>query len=131
MLQSRQIAICGSLAVAFWGLATLCIRFDPAAVTTGLRGDLAFALSIPVCWLSIRLTCRMARLQPDQILAGCMLVLGEAMLIDGIALRWFAFVYGVNDEVARTGAAWLLWGYGLSAWIAFVLAQRKLREVPA
>lgn len=37
-------------------------------------------------------------------------------------------IYGIDDHLARTGAAWLLWGYGISAWIAFVLAERRSRR---
>ncbi len=128
MLRTRQFVVCAALAGAFWVLATLCIRLDPGAVADGLRGDLGFVSSFPASWLCVWLVCRLAKLEPHQILAGCVVVLGDDMLIDGVALRWFHSVYGAGDPVARTGAAWLLWGYGLSAWIAFVVADRKLRS---
>ena len=127
MLSPRQIVICGSLAVAFWAVATLCIRLDPASVGNALRGDLGFVVSIPVCWLCVVLTCRLARLEPNQILAGCMIVLGDAMLLDGIALRWFHGVYALDDRIDRLGAAWLLWGYGLTAWITLFIASYRAR----
>ena len=128
MLRPRQIVVCGSLAVAFWMLATLCIRLNPGSVGDGLQGDVGFVTSIPVCWLCIWLTCRLAKLEPHQILAGCMVVLGDAMLIDGIALRWFHGVYSIDDQIGRLGAAWLLWGYGVSAWIALLIAGRRTQR---
>ena len=130
MLRTGQLAVCAVLAGAFWGVATLIIRLDPGAVSDGLRGDLGFVTSVPASWFCVWLTCRLAKLEPPQVLAGCMVVLGDAMLIDGVALRWFHSVYGAGDHVARTGAAWLLWGYGLSAWVALAIAERKIR-VPA
>ena len=128
MLRTSQFIVCTLLAGAFWVLATLVIRLDPGAVADGLRGDLGFVSSLPASWLCVWLVCRLAKLEPQQVLAGCLVVLGDDMLIDGVALRWFHSVYGAGDPVARTGGAWLLWGYGLSAWIAFVVAARKLRS---
>ncbi len=131
MLRPSQMAICGSLAVAFWVVAALCIRLDPGFVGDGLQGDLGFVASIPVCWLCIRMICRAAKLEPHQVLAGCLVVLGDAMMIDGVALRWFPEVYSVSDQIARGGAAWLLWGYGLSAWIALIMADRAAKRAGA
>jgi len=127
MLKPMQFIICGLLATVFWVLATLCIHFNPASVTAGLQGNISFVLSLPVCWFSIWLTCKLAYLKPDQIMTGCLIVLGDAMLIDGVALRWVHSIYTVNDTTGRFGAAWLLWGYGISAWIIVLMANRKVR----
>ena len=54
-----------------------------------------------------------------------MVVLADAMLIDGIALRWFHTIYTTDERTSRLGAAWLLWGYGISGWIALLFASRK------
>jgi hypothetical protein len=132
MLTSRQVLVCATLAVVFWGSAALGIRLMPESVGAGPRGDLGFALSIPVSWLCVWLTCRLAKLEAGQILAGCMVVLGGAMLMDGIVLRWFHTVYTADEPTARLGSAWLLWGYGVSAWAALVLAHRRARrDAPA
>ena len=127
MLRPRQIAICAMLAFAFWAVAALAIHFDPGSVGPGLRGDLGFAIGIPLCWLCIWLTCRLARLEPVQIPLGCLVVLSDAMLLDGVALRWFPTIYSADDHVGRLGAAWLLWGYGISAWIALFIAERRTK----
>ncbi len=87
MLQRRQIAVCVTLAGVFWLLATLAIRWFPAAVAPGLRGDLGFLASLPAGWLCVWLVCRLAKLANHQILAGAMVVLATAMLLDGVALR--------------------------------------------
>ncbi len=49
------------------------------------------------------------------------------MLLDGVALRWFPTIYTADDHVGRFGAAWLLWGYGISAWIALFIAERRAK----
>ena len=129
MLNPYQIVVCVALAVVYWALAVLGIRLDHAAIAPGLRGDLTFITSIAASWLCVWLVCRLAKLKPHQILAGTLVVLGDAMMIDAVALRWFPFVYGVDDHLARTGSAWLLWGYGISAWIALLIAERRQRHV--
>lgn len=82
-------------------MATTLIRLNPASVSAGWYGDLSFLTALPGSWLCIWLVCRLARLDTHQILPGCMIVLGDAMLLDGIALRWFPTLYGASDLVAR------------------------------
>lgn len=101
MLRPRQVAICIACASVFWLMATTLIRLNPASVSAGWYGDLSFLTALPGSWLCIWLVCRLARLDTHQILPGCMIVLGDAMLLDGIALRWFPTLYGASDLVAR------------------------------
>lgn len=127
MLRSWQIVVCVALAALFWLAATLGIRLAPATVAPGWLGDLGFVTSVPVGAFCVWLVVRAARLAPPQIAPGALVVLGAAMLADGFALRWHPDVYGVDDRIARTAAAWLLWGYGISAAIACAVAERRLR----
>ncbi|NHO18430.1 hypothetical protein GOB90_05490 [Acetobacter oeni] len=94
-------------------------------------GTIAFLTSIPPALLCLWLTRRLANLTSDQFLAGCLIVLAEAMTCDAIALRWFTPLYTPSDSSNRLAAAWLLWSYGISAWAA-VLASRymTLRTTP-
>ena len=125
VLHLGQIVVCGAIACGLWMVATLGIRLFPASLTDPLLGAVGFALSVPIGWLCVRLTVRVAQLAPDQILAGIMVVLGDAMLIDGVALRWFHGLYSADEQICRLGAAWLLWGYGASAIAGVVFARRR------
>jgi len=122
MLTPRQMSILAPTAILFWIVATAAIRFFPGAFVEPLRGDLAFATSIPVCWLCVVAVRRWAGLAREQLVAGVAFVVALAMLIDGSALRWAYQVYGDGGEVYRLGAAWLLWGYGVSLAIALAMA---------
>ena len=136
MLTFRQMSILALTAVLFWIVATAAIRFFPGALVDPLRGDLAFGVSIPVCWLCVVAVRRWADLTREQLVAGVAFVAALAMLIDGSALRWAHRVYGDGAEVYRLGAAWLLWGYGVSLVIALAMAggwgvSRRGAERPA
>ena len=124
MLTRIQIAKLVALSLGFWVLATLYIRLLPNALVSPIQGSLGFITTVPVAWLSVRLTKAVGGLAPDQLLAGVTVVGATAMMIDGVALRWFSGVYGSADLTVRLGAAWLLWGYGVSLLIALIMALR-------
>src|ERR1700735_5679474 len=111
MSTTARIAILLILGLGLWLLATLYIHFVPAAFTSPLHSSLGFLTALPIGWLSIRLVWRCARLDRSQLVAGTALVGAVAMMIDGLALRFFPQVYSGAPEVFRPASAWLLWGY--------------------
>jgi len=123
MLQTRQVLVLIALGLAFWGLATLSIRWSGHAIVEPVAGAVMFATSLPVGWLSVRLTRSLAGLSGEQLVPGVMLAGALAMLIDGAVLHWAPQTYGPDDLVVRLGSAWLLWGYGVS--FAFALVMRR------
>lgn len=124
MLSGRQVAILVLLGLALWGAATAYIRLLPGMMADPLAGDLSFVTAIPMAWLSIILVRRAAGLSRDQLMAGVSVVGAAAMLIDGAVLHWAPAVYGTSETVVRLGAAWLLWGYGVSLAIALLMVRR-------
>ncbi len=124
MLSKMQVAWLGMLSVALWVAATAYIKVLPGFFTDPVAGSVGFATTLPIAWLSVWLIRRIARLSADQLLPGVALVGATAMMIDGVALKWFPFVYGANP-VVRPGAAWLLWGYGVSLAIALLYDGRR------
>jgi hypothetical protein len=116
------------LSLALWIAATLYIRFLPDALTDPLRGDLGFATTLPAAWLSVWLVKRCGGLAAGQLMAGVGVVGAMAMMIDGAALRWFPGLYGSEETVLRLGAAWLLWGYGVSLAVALGMTWRMRRQ---
>ena len=125
MLTIRQLIILCVMAVLFWVAALAWIRFFPDQIVDPLRGDLGFLASIPVCWLCILVARRGAALGPAQLVPGTAVVVAVATLIDAAALRWLPALYSGDEQVCRLGAAWLLWGYGLSLGIALLMQYRS------
>jgi hypothetical protein len=122
MLNKVQILVLTGLSVIFWVLATLYIRLLPGAFTGPIQGPIGFITTLPIAWLSVLLTRSVARLSATQLLPGVAIVGALAMMIDGIALRWLPYVYSNDQMIVRLGAAWLLWGYGVSLCVAFLMS---------
>ncbi len=124
MLATRQVAILAGLGLLFWIGATAWIRCFPQWLEDPLECAMTFLASIPACWLCILAARRVARLSPEQLVVGTAVVVAVATLIDAAALRWMPGVYAGSDLVRRLGAAWLLWGYGVSLGIALLMQRR-------
>jgi hypothetical protein len=122
MLERVQFLVLIALSVLFWGLATLYIHFLPGAFTNPVQGAIGFITTLPIAWLSVLLTRSVARLSASQLLPGVGIVGALAMMIDGIALKWFPAVYSGDQIILRLGAAWLLWGYGVSLCVAILMS---------
>jgi hypothetical protein len=131
MLTKRQVAILVALGGVFWLLATAAIRWFPRGVADPLRGSIGFATTLPIGWLSVRLTRRLAGLSRQELVRGIALASVIAMLIDGAALRWAPWLYAKDDTVIRFGSAWLLWGYGVSLGIALLMARETDPVTPS
>jgi hypothetical protein len=123
MTQTARLAILMILGLGLWMLATLYIRYVPGAFTSPVHSALSFLTALPLGWLSIRLVRRCARLARSQLVAGTALVGAVAMMVDGLALRFFPWVYSDDLYLFRPASAWLLWGYGVSLAIALWLAR--------
>jgi len=125
MLNARQMMVCVSLAALFWVVATLVIHFLPGSITGPVSGTVGFITSIPVGWLCVRLTRRLAVLAASQIPAACLLIVAVATCLDGAALRFLPHVYAADEQTCRLAAAWLLWGYGVSGFAALATGARN------
>ena len=113
------------LSLALWIAATLYIRFMPQALTDPLQGNIGFLTTPLAGWLSVWLIRVCGKLSAEQLIPGVAVVGAVAMMIDGAALRWAHEVYGSDETTVRLGAAWLLWGYGVSLAIALFKAARS------
>jgi hypothetical protein len=125
MLDVRQVVVLVAFAIVFWIAATAWIHFCPGFLVDPLKGGLGFLTSVPVCWLCILIVRLAAGLLREQLVAGTAVVVAVATLIDAVAMRWAPGVYADSDLVCRVGAAWLLWGYGLSLGIALLMQNGR------
>ena len=105
------------LSLTLWGLATAYIHLWPDAFTDPVLGAAGFVAALPMAWLSVWLVRRIAG---DRLLPAVSLVGAIAMMLDGLALRFWPGVYGTDATLLQLGAAWLLWGYGVSLAMALL-----------
>jgi hypothetical protein len=130
MFRSQQCIVLIILGAVFWALAAAQIRWLPGSITGPVSGVISFVASVPVGWLSVRVTRRCASLSLEQLPAGILLSGGIAMLIDGAVLHWSPQVYGHVETGVRLGAAWLLWGYGVAFAITFLMWSSRKTPAP-
>ena len=123
MSGTARVVVLVLLGIGMWLLATLYIHFVPGAFTSPLQSALGFITALPIGWLCIRLVQRSARLARSQLITGGALVGAVAMMIDGVALRFFPWVYSADPDIFRSVGAWLLWGYGVALAIALWLGR--------
>lgn len=129
MLNKAQILILAGLSVVLWAVAALTIRLFPAALGDTFLGGLSFVTTVLVAWLCVVVIRWAAKLPAEHLLAGVGIVGALAMMIDGAVLHWLPSLYGEDDTAIRFGAAWLLWGYGVSLGIAVLMVWRTARAM--
>lgn len=122
MLVRFQVLKLVLVSLVLWVAATLYIRLFPSAMLDPLMGGLSFLTTFVFAWLSIVIIRSVAGLNADQLITGVSIVGAVAMMIDGAVLHWWPAVYGESETMVRLGAAWLLWGYGVSLGIALLMA---------
>jgi hypothetical protein len=124
--KALQLVVLVSVAVSLWFAAATTVRLGSGYGFFGQFASLiTFAVAVPVCWLSVWLTIRLARLTPNQIVPGISLGLGVATLLDGLAITWASKLYGTHPQQISLGAAWILFGVGLFIASAFVETYRQ------
>lgn len=123
-----QLAGVITIGVAFWFAAAMTVRFGaPAGFFGPTASVITFAISVPVCWLSVLLSKKVARLEAGQTLPGIAIGLVAATVCDAIALTWGRGLYGSNPAQVTLGSAWILWGVGLFLLFAYLDDQRQAR----
>jgi len=110
--------------VAFWFVAAMVVHLLPALFDGGLKQALLFAVSIPFCWVSVRVAAFVIGVTVQEVLIPAVIGTIVATFLDGVAMTWFSGLYhGISAET-QFGAAWILYGVG---WILlFALLVRKL-----
>lgn len=130
MLKLWQTAALVGLGIVLWGLVTFGIHNNPAAVLAPDRGVRSLVEGPVGGVISVWLCKLVGRLADEDIVLGVSVVGAAAMLLDGIALRWFPALYALDERVLHLAGTGLLWGYGCGfaaalVWQAIALARLK------
>lgn len=125
-----QTALLIVLGVAFWFVAALAVRIgSPLGFFGPVASVAAFALGIPICWLSVLFIRKVTTLGTGQTLPGIAVALVTATFCDGIALTWGRGLYGSDPNQVTYGAAWILWGVGFFLLFAYLDDYRRTRAM--
>lgn len=116
-------------ALFLWAVAAYKIRrFGPLCYGTELGRRLTIAVTIPVCYMLIRVSEALFALQPEERLPALVMLVAGPLMCDGFAYTFHSHLYE-NEQLKKTnpsaatfisrfGAAWLLFGTGCCLAIA-------------
>jgi hypothetical protein len=122
-LDARKIAFLAAYAMMLWSFAWAIIHFGgPRGHFAGMQHVLLYALTIPVTLLTNLQSRRRVGLPRSQTLTAVAITSCVAMFADSLVLGWFPWIYSTNPDVARAGAAWLLWAIAVALVLAVISA---------
>lgn len=125
-LTPRQGAVAIGIGVGLWFVAALTVQFGaPIGLFGPTASAIVFALTIPIGWVTVVATKKVAALNSRQILPAIAAGTVAAACCDGIALTWARGLYGTDPAQIVLGAAWILWGVGCILLFALVDTYRQ------
>lgn len=114
--------------IAFWLVAALTVKHASGLFDGKLINLLVLVISIPLCWLSIRISERACGIPAAAAFEANAIAIIPATFADAIGLTFLpdTFYAGVSFA-SQFGAAWILWGVG---WI-LLFARLRSRTMRA
>ena len=111
---SQPLLVAVAVGVLFWFLAALFIRAAGTSVFAagGAAPILLFAATVPLGWLLVEAVGRWGGFAEQAIFPVIVTMCLTGLVLDGIAIVWFASLYDLPSESLSIAAAWLLWGVG-------------------
>jgi hypothetical protein len=112
--QSQPLLVAVAVGVLFWFLAALFIRAAGTHVFApgGAAPILLFAATVPLGWLLIEGVARWGGFADGAVFPVIVTMCLTGLVLDGVALVWFAGLYDLPSESLTVAGAWLLWGVG-------------------
>jgi hypothetical protein len=123
-LDGRKILFLAAYGMMLWSVAWAIIHFaGPRGQFSGAQHVVLYALTIPVTMLTNQQSRRRAGLPKSQTLTAVAITSFMAMFADGVVFGWFPWVYSTDSDVARAGAAWLLWAIAVALVMGVISAS--------
>jgi Family of unknown function (DUF5367) len=110
-----------ALGAVFWLLGVVTVRFAGAqGAFVGDNTTVIIYAATPFVMLALLAgVCAWLHIDGRSRLTAATLMAATALLLDGVAVRWFSDIYGAGDAVLG-GAAWLLWAVGCTFVVALL-----------
>jgi hypothetical protein len=122
-LDGWKIVFLAAYAMMLWSFAWAIIHFaGPHGLFAGAQHVLLYAMTIPVTMLTNLQSRRRAGLPKSQTLTAVAMTSFVAMFADSLVFGWFPWIYSTDSDVARAGAAWLLWAIAVALVLAVISA---------
>jgi hypothetical protein len=121
-----QVMLLLFFGAALWFIAAMLLRYvAPMGAYNDPTRLIMYALIIPGTVPFIWVCNKMARVPGEHFALGCAVILASAMLIDGIVLAWFSWIYSTKVEHVAGSGAVILWGAGVAQSLGLFLNQKS------
>ena len=116
------------IGVVVWFAAALFIRYYETMLFGAPSQNLAilYAANIPVCYVSVLIAQKLAKLSAQSLCAGLCVGNAAALLLDGLALVWAPQLYSMAASPVPYRSAWLLLGVCWLLASAVIISRRQL-----
>lgn len=122
---AKQIVIVVVAGAVLWLAAALCIRYLGFAIFDfGVAHTVAYFALFPITWVFVRLVQNLAELSDEDVFLGIGASTMTAVLLNGLALAMYPDLYSLSFEIQVAGAAFILWGAGVTLAVAWWESRR-------
>lgn len=119
-------AILVATGVVLWAIGVALLRGLVAMDwLSGSAQSIAYVLIIPGTLPFVPVGRMLAQLPKSETLASVAIVSMTALLIDGVVIGYFPWVYSADIDLARACAGALLWGVGVALALAAYMQPRQ------
>jgi hypothetical protein len=120
-----QVAALVASGIALWYLTALMLRFlVPQGAFEGYWALLSYALVVPGTVPFVHALRRIGGLPHDRVAYGITVATASALLMDGVAVRWFPGIYGETAADVATAAGAVMWGAGVALVLGLAMNRR-------
>jgi hypothetical protein len=123
-LNKKQFIISVTYGAVLWFIAAMIVRYiGPMGAFDGTALIVSYALVVPGTVPFILIAQKLIGLEKTQIARSVMIITTTALLLDGIALNFFAGLYGSDPAIVMAGAALIMWGAGVGLLLGLIMGE--------
>jgi Family of unknown function (DUF5367) len=123
-LNKKQFIISVTYGAVLWFIAAMIVRYiGPMGAFDGTALIVSYALVVPGTVPFILIAQKLIGLEKTQIARSVMIITTTALLLDGIALNFFAGLYGSDPAIVMAGAALIMWGAGVGLLLGLIMGK--------
>jgi hypothetical protein len=123
-LNKKQFIISVTYGAVLWFIAAMIVRYiGPMGAFDGTALIVSYALVVPGTVPFILIGQKLIGLEKTQVARSIMIITTTALLLDGIALNFFAGLYGSDPAIIMEGAALIMWGAGVGLLLGLIMGE--------
>lgn len=124
-LPAAKLTLLIAIGIVLWFLAALLLRaLVPVEAFEGGWAVLSYALVVPGTVPFVYGIRRLAGLAGHEVAGGVTVATASALLMDGLAVRWFPDLYGTTAADVATAAGAVLWGAGVALVLGLMMGRQ-------